>query len=111
GVRIAAVHHSTFLVNSLCHTWGQRPWNTEDLSRNNWVVGLLLGNGEGWHNNHHAFQFSARVGLEWWQLDVPWYIIKLLEHLGLATNVKVPTEIQKLQMSLKNITQSPQDEN
>ncbi|KAI3972117.1 hypothetical protein MKW92_020144 [Papaver armeniacum] len=93
GVRIAAVHHSTFLVNSLCHTWGKRPWNTGDLSRKNWVVGLLLGNGEGWHNNHHAFQFSARVGLEWWQLDVPWYIIKLLEHLGLATNVKVPTEI------------------
>ncbi|KAI3875760.1 hypothetical protein MKX03_023683 [Papaver bracteatum] len=106
GVRIAAVQHSTFIVNSLCHTWGERPWNTEDLSKNNWVVGLL-GFGEGWHNNHHAFQFSARVGLEWWQLDIPWYIIKLLEHLGLATNVKVPTEMQKLKLSSKVHNASP----
>ncbi|KAI3935284.1 hypothetical protein MKX01_026235 [Papaver californicum] len=101
GVRIAAVHHSTYMVNSVCHIWGKRAWNTNDLSKNNWVVGLL-GFGEGWHNNHHAFEFSARVGLEWWQLDVPWYIIKLLEHLGLASDIKVPTEIQKLKLSVKN---------
>ncbi|KAI3874598.1 hypothetical protein MKX03_035119, partial [Papaver bracteatum] len=93
-VRLVYAAHATFTVGSVCHTWGERPWNTKDLSKNNWVVGIIAF-GEGWHNNHHAFEYSARVGLEWWKVDVPWYVIKLLEYLGLATNVKVPTEIQK----------------
>ncbi|KAI3968933.1 hypothetical protein MKW92_002068 [Papaver armeniacum] len=101
GVRMAFGHHCTFLVNSVCHTWGEKPWKTNDLSKNNWVVGCI-GFGEGWHNNHHAFEFSARLGLEWWQLDMPRFIIKLLEYIGLATNVKVPTEIQKSKLSFKN---------
>ncbi|KAI3938306.1 hypothetical protein MKW92_011952 [Papaver armeniacum] len=86
----------------ICHIWGKRPYNTKDLSRNNWLMNIINLSGEGWHNNHHAFEFSARLGLEWWQLDFPWYVIKLLESLGLATDVKVPTEIQKLEMSLKS---------
>ncbi|MCL7026688.1 hypothetical protein MKW94_009339 [Papaver nudicaule] len=94
NVRIAYVHHIILLLNSAGHTWGTRPWNTKDLSKNNWVLGFITF-GEGWHNNHHAFENSARIGLEWWQIDVPWYLIKFLEYLGLATNVKVPTEIQK----------------
>ncbi|KAI3857473.1 hypothetical protein MKX03_015396 [Papaver bracteatum] len=94
NVRIAYSQQCTFMVNSVCHIWGKRPWNTKDLSKNNWVVGLLAF-GEGWHNNHHAFEYSARLGLEWWQLDVPWYFIKLLQYVGIATNVKVPTETQK----------------
>ena len=65
-----------------------------DLSRNNWWVGILAF-GEGWHNNHHAFEFSARHGLEWWQVDMTWYVIKALQTVGLATNVKLPTERQK----------------
>ncbi|XP_026396725.1 acyl-CoA C20 Delta5-desaturase-like isoform X2 [Papaver somniferum] len=109
GVRTALSHHATFVVNSLCHTWGRKPWNTKDLSKNNSVVGLL-GHGEGWHNNHHAFEFSARLGLEWWQLDVPWYIIELLEYLGFATDVKVPTEIQKYRMSCKTYNKFHQNE-
>ncbi|KAI3875759.1 hypothetical protein MKX03_023682 [Papaver bracteatum] len=103
GVRITLGHHSTFMVNSVCHTWGSRPWNTKDLSKNNWVLGLI-GYGENWHNNHHAFQNSARLGLEWWQLDFPWYVVKSLECMGLATDVKVPTELQKQKMSFKNST-------
>ncbi|KAI3926674.1 hypothetical protein MKW92_019074 [Papaver armeniacum] len=102
GVRIAYSHHGTFVINSVCHIWGKRPYNTKDLSTNNWMMNMINLSGEGWHNNHHAFEFSARIGLEWWQLDFPWYVIKLLESLGLATDVKVPTEIQKLEMSLKN---------
>ncbi|MCL7033905.1 hypothetical protein MKW94_000755 [Papaver nudicaule] len=102
GVRMAASHHSTFVINSVCHTWGKRPYNTKDLSTNNWLMNLIGGSGEGWHNNHHAFEFSARLGLEWWQLDLPWYMIKILESFGLATNIKVPTEFQKLEMSFKN---------
>ncbi|KAI3944083.1 hypothetical protein MKW92_005592 [Papaver armeniacum] len=102
GVRMAYSHHGTFIINSVCHTWGNRPYNTKDLSTNNWLMNLLNLSGEGWHNNHHAFEFSARLGLEWWQLDFPWYVITLLESLGLATDVKVPTEHQKLEMSFKN---------
>ncbi|KAI3839306.1 hypothetical protein MKX03_016850 [Papaver bracteatum] len=94
GVRMAYSHHGTFVINSVCHKWGgKRPYNTKDLSTNNWLMNIINLSGEGWHNNHHAFEFSARLGLEWWQL---------LERLGLATDVKVPMEIQKLEMSFKN---------
>ena len=55
----------------------------------------MVSQGEGWHNNHHAFEYSARHGLEWWQIDLTWYVIKLLQVLGLATDVKLPTEAQK----------------
>lgn len=55
----------------------------------------LLAFGEGWHNNHHAFEYSARQGLEWWQIDIGWYVITFLEEVGLATDVKLPTETQK----------------
>ncbi|TQE01876.1 hypothetical protein C1H46_012500 [Malus baccata] len=51
--------------------------------------------GEGWHNNHHAFDYSARHGLEWWQIDLTWYVIKVLQAIGWATDVKTPTESQK----------------
>ncbi|KAA8540497.1 hypothetical protein F0562_024584 [Nyssa sinensis] len=87
GVRIVWVYHITWLVNSACHVWGKQAWNTGDLSRNNWWVALLAF-GEGWHNNHHAFEYSARHGLEWWQLDMTWYIVWLLQVIGLATDVK-----------------------
>lgn len=51
----------------------------------------LTSFGEGWHNNHHAFKYSARLGLEWWQLDAGWYVIKFLQVIGLATDVKLPS--------------------
>ncbi|KAI3506328.1 hypothetical protein L1887_28685 [Cichorium endivia] len=95
GVRIICSYHVTFLVNSICHIWGNQAWNTGDLSKNNGWLGVLAF-GEGWHNNHHAFEYSARHGLEWWQIDITWYIIRSLEAIGLATNVKVPTDAQKL---------------
>ncbi|GJY84952.1 palmitoyl-monogalactosyldiacylglycerol delta-7 desaturase, chloroplastic-like protein [Tanacetum coccineum] len=97
GVRIVWVYHITWLVNSACHVWGQQAWNTGDLSRNNWWVGILAF-GEGWHNNHHAFEYSARHGLEWWQIDMTWYMIRFLEIIGVATDVKLPTttHIQKM---------------
>ncbi|CAH1440068.1 unnamed protein product [Lactuca virosa] len=98
GVRTVWVYHLTFFVNSVCHIWGNQSWNTGDLSKNNWLLGVFFF-GEGWHNNHHAFEYSARHGFEWWQIDVTWYIIKFLEGVGLATNVKVPTEAQKLKKS------------
>lgn len=59
----------------------------------------ILAFGEGWHNNHHAFEFSARHGLEWWQVDLTWGVICVLDKLGLATNIKLPTEKQKARLA------------
>jgi fatty-acid desaturase len=98
AARIVWVWHVTWFVNSACHLWGKQRYNTGDLSMNNWWVGLLAW-GEGWHNNHHAFEFSARHGLEWWQLDLTWMIIALLEKGGLADNVKLPSEKQKARLA------------
>lgn len=88
-VRIFMVHHITWSINSVCHIWGAQPFRSHDHSRNNVLFGLL-GLGEGWHNNHHAFPTSARHGLLWWQFDVSWCIIKLMAWLGLVWNVRVP---------------------
>ncbi|KAL7617228.1 hypothetical protein Lser_V15G04351 [Lactuca serriola] len=104
GVRIVWLYHATFMLNSVCHIWGYQAWNTGDLSKNNWWVALLVF-GEGWHNNHHAFEYSARHGLEWWQIDITWYVIWFLEAIGIATNVKVPTDVQKQKKS-NSITHS-----
>ncbi len=88
-VRVFLGHHATWSVNSVCHLWGSRPYASSDESRNNLVVGVL-GLGEGWHNNHHAFPTSARHGLRWWQLDLSYYLIRALALCGLAWNVRVP---------------------
>ena len=86
-VRMFFVHHVTWSVNSVCHTFGRRTFATSDRSRNQWTVGLL-GMGEGWHNNHHAFPRSAVHGLDRWQLDVSAWVIAALERLRLATDVQ-----------------------
>jgi len=88
-VRIFLVHHVTWSINSICHIWGKRPFKTTDYSRNNLIFGIL-GLGEGWHNNHHAFPVSARHGLKWWQIDVSYYVIRLLAACRLAKNVRLP---------------------
>jgi len=85
-VRQFLTHHVTWSVNSVCHTFGTRAFATPDRSRNEWVVGLL-GFGEGWHNNHHAFPRSAFHGLRWWQFDLAGYTIRLFEATGLARAV------------------------
>ncbi len=89
-VRIFLVHHVTWSVNSVCHIWGSRPFDSHDESRNNLVFGVLAM-GEGWHNNHHAFPTSARHGLRWWQLDVSYIVIWAMSKIGLASDVKVPS--------------------
>jgi stearoyl-CoA desaturase (Delta-9 desaturase) len=78
-----------FVVNAVCHLWGSRPYDTPDQSRNNFVLGLIAL-GDGWHNNHHAFPSSARHGFHWWQPDLTWSVIRLMELLGLAWRVKRP---------------------
>ena len=88
-VRVLLGHHVTWSVNSVCHLWGSRPLESGDQSRNNALVGVL-GLGEGWHNNHHAFPTSARHGLRWWQIDISYYLIRLLAVTGLAWNIRLP---------------------
>jgi len=92
-VRMFVVHHITWSINSVCHIWGSRPFATLDKSTNNPVL-ALVGVGEGWHNNHHAFPFSASHGFRWWQLDLSYCLIVFLETLGLVSSVKVPTKEQ-----------------
>jgi stearoyl-CoA desaturase (delta-9 desaturase) len=88
-VRILLGHHVTWSVNSVCHLWGTRPYECGDESRNNPVIGVLAL-GEGWHNNHHAFPSSARHGLRWWQIDVAYWVIRLLVLCRLAWKVRLP---------------------
>ncbi|MDQ6698979.1 MAG: fatty acid desaturase [Acidobacteriota bacterium] len=86
--RVVIGLHATWLVNSATHMWGKRRFTTRDDSRNNWWVALLTF-GEGWHNNHHAHPTSARHGLAWYELDITWIHIRLLQRLGLAKSVQV----------------------
>ncbi|MDQ6659465.1 MAG: acyl-CoA desaturase [Chloroflexota bacterium] len=96
-VRMFLTHHVTWSVNSVCHTFGKREFETKDKSRNEWVIGLL-GFGEGWHNNHHAFPRSAFHGLHWWQFDLSGYVIWTLERLGLVREVyRVPSALLERQ--------------
>jgi stearoyl-CoA desaturase (Delta-9 desaturase) len=86
AVRIFLLHHATFSINSLCHFFGRRPFQTGDESRNlAWLALPTLG--EAWHNNHHAFPSSARHGQARWQLDPSWWVIGVLAHCGLAWDV------------------------
>lgn len=89
-VRILVVHHITWSVNSACHLWGFQSYRSHDESRNNPVFGVLAL-GEGWHNNHHAFPTSARHGLAWWQFDLSWLVIRAMQAVGLAHQVRLPT--------------------
>src|SRR5437868_6678773 len=85
-VRMLVLHHATYSINSLCHFFGRRPFETDDESRNlAWLAPLTFG--EAWHNGHHAFPTSARHGLERHQLDISAGVITLLEKTGLAWDV------------------------
>ena len=81
--------HNTFLVNSLAHVWGKRRFETTDDSRNNWLIAILVL-GEGWHNNHHRFQGSTRNGFYWWEIDITYYVLKMLSWVGLVWDLKEP---------------------
>jgi stearoyl-CoA desaturase (delta-9 desaturase) len=90
--RLVVVYNVTWLVNSAAHLFGYRTYRTpgRDRSMNNWLVAGLAW-GEGWHNNHHAFPFSARHGLRWWEFDATWWTIRALSFARIAHSVKLPT--------------------
>lgn len=85
--------HGTFTINSLSHVWGKARYVTTDTSRNNfWLAIITLG--EGWHNNHHRFQSSARNGFFWWELDMTYYTLKVLSLLGIVWDLRpVPAHL------------------
>jgi fatty-acid desaturase len=88
-VRSVFVLHSTWLVNSASHIWGYRSHVTRDKSTNLWWVALLTY-GEGWHNNHHAYQTSARHGLRWWEVDLTYITIWMMKLCRIAYNIRLP---------------------
>ena len=94
-LRMVYVLHVTWFVNSATHMWGYRNYKTSDDSTNLWWVGILAF-GEGWHNNHHAYQRMARHGHKWWEVDITYWAICALEKVGLAWNVvrKIPAHQQ-----------------
>jgi stearoyl-CoA desaturase (Delta-9 desaturase) len=92
-VRIFFLHHVTWSINSICHFYGKRPFESDDFSTNNWVLSVISF-GESWHNNHHAFPSSAIHGIERAQFDITGTVIAGMEKVGLAHNVKRVSEKQ-----------------
>ncbi|MDX1457568.1 MAG: fatty acid desaturase [Marinobacter sp.] len=87
------VWHATFSINSLAHLLGRRRFNTRDHSRNNFLLALFTL-GEGWHNNHHRWPTSARQGFYWWEIDVTYYLLKLLSMLRIIHSLNpVPPHV------------------
>jgi stearoyl-CoA desaturase (delta-9 desaturase) len=86
-----AVYHATFCINSLAHVHGRKRYVTGDDSRNNWLLAFFTM-GEGWHNNHHACQYSVRQGFKWWEIDPTFYILKALSWTGLVWDLKSPPQ-------------------
>lgn len=89
-VRLFLGHHAFWTIGSIAHIFGNRPFDTHDKSTNN-VLPTIFNFGESWHNNHHAFPNSALFGLEWWQIDIGGWVIRLLALLGWIWDLKIPT--------------------
>ncbi len=91
-VSTTLLFHGTFFINSLAHVWGRTRYKTTDTSRNNFLLAIITL-GEGWHNNHHHYPNSVRQGFYWWEIDISFYLLKLMEKAGLVWNLRpVPQE-------------------
>lgn len=82
-----ALYHATFAINSVAHIWGSRPFATDDDSRNNPLLAILTL-GEGWHNNHHHCRSSCRQGVRWWEIDLTYVGLRILEKIGVARDLR-----------------------
>jgi len=85
------LYHGTFVINSLCHMIGSVRYKTTDTSRNSMVLALITL-GEGWHNNHHHYATSARMGFFWWEIDMSYYVLRALSLVGIVWDLKKPNE-------------------
>jgi stearoyl-CoA desaturase (delta-9 desaturase) len=101
-VRVFLLHHITWSINSICHFYGREAYRAKDESKNVWALSPVSF-GESWHNNHHAFPWSARLGIARWQIDFGWYVIRLLAAFRLIRDVKVPSAEQLAQRRLTNV--------
>jgi len=90
-VSLVLLWHGCFSINSLAHLIGDKRYATGDESRNHWLLALLT-TGEGWHNNHHHYQSSANQGFEWWQIDVTYYLLRLMAAVGLIWDLRRPPQ-------------------
>ncbi len=88
-VSTVLLYHGTFLVNSFCHVFGSRRYDTPDQSRNNAIVAILTL-GEGWHNNHHYYMSSANQGFKWWEIDISYYTLCVLRSVGIVWDLRKP---------------------
>ncbi len=86
--------HCTLFINSLSHVWGNQRYQTGDDSRNNGFLALITL-GEGWHNNHHHYPVSARQGFYWWEIDISYYLLKLMSWCGLIWDLQ-PVPVARL---------------
>lgn len=95
-VSTVTLYHGTFVINSLCHMFGRRRFDTIDDSRNSLILALVTL-GEGWHNNHHYYQAAARQGMYWWEIDVSYYVLRLLSLFGIVWDLKgYPESVYKI---------------
>jgi stearoyl-CoA desaturase (delta-9 desaturase) len=94
-VSTVVLYHITFTINSLAHSIGHRRFNTGDDSRNNFLLAILTF-GEGWHNNHHFYPGSARQGFAWWEIDITYYGLRMMQLLGLIRDLRpVPDRVME----------------
>ncbi|HUB68483.1 MAG TPA: acyl-CoA desaturase [Candidatus Methylacidiphilales bacterium] len=102
------LYHTTFSINSLCHMFGSRRYETGEESKNSlWLAILTMG--EGWHNNHHHYPLSCRQGFFWWEIDITYYILLGLEKVGLVWDLQAPPKrmLQPEAMTALRKPQSP----
>ena len=86
-ISTVVLFHSTFLINSMAHIFGRRVYKTKDTSKNSLILALITL-GEGWHNNHHFYPSAAHQGFRWYEIDITWYILLILEKLGIIWDVR-----------------------
>jgi fatty-acid desaturase len=108
-MRVIAVWHITWSVNSLSHVFGYQNYDTKEDSRNNWFVALITV-GEGWHNNHHEDPSAATVQHRWWELDLSYYEIKLMEKLGMASDIITTRQQRRTEQGVKAVDAKSSDE-
>jgi stearoyl-CoA desaturase (delta-9 desaturase) len=100
-ISTVACYHGTYTINSLSHVFGGQRYRTGDSSRNNWLLALITL-GEGWHNNHHHYPSAVRQGFYWWEIDITWYVLKVLSWLGIIWDLK-PIPISARDHSVRRI--------
>ncbi len=92
-ISTTVLFHGTACINSMAHLMGRRRFKTDDDSRNSFIL-TIITLGEGWHNNHHYYETASRQGFFWWEIDITYYILRMLAAVGLIWDLKeVPKHI------------------